>query len=60
MDNYLAELAKSRGQMLQEIADANWGYEAGKQKIAALREEVEKIDRMIDKVLATPPIKGKE
>lgn len=51
MDNYLAELAKSRGELLKQIAESSFTYAYGKEKREELKAQIEQIDLMIDRVL---------
>lgn len=58
MDNYLAELAKSRGQLLEAMMNTNWSYTGRADKIRTIQEEIAKIDAMIDKVIEPPEATG--
>lgn len=59
MDNYLAELAKSRGRLLDEMMSIGWSYNGRSEKVRVIQEEISKIDSMIDKVIE-PPLTPKE
>lgn len=54
MENYLVELAKSRGQLLKAMMEVSWSYTGRSQKLETIQAEIAKIDAMIDKVIEPP------
>jgi predicted nuclease with TOPRIM domain len=58
MDNYLAELAKSRANLLDFMTSLNTSYSTNREKYDLIKKEVEKIDEMIDRVLV--PLKPEQ
>lgn len=59
MDNYLAELAKSRASLIDKMMEINWSYTGRREKVETIQAEIAKIDAMIDKVIepSAPPLK---
>lgn len=51
MDNYLAELAKSRADLVKELLSINWSYSGRQSKVEEINKQIEQIDKMIDRVL---------